>query len=64
MIKKEIGIEKGSGEPNKDKIATISRGQAESVAKIKMEDLNCHGDMDSAVNIIFGQARSMGIYPA
>ncbi len=60
LIKKEIGLEKGSGEPNRKKVGKINRKQLEAVAKIKMPDLNCH-DLDVAVNIVAGTARSMGV---
>jgi large subunit ribosomal protein L11 len=60
LIRKACNLEKGSSEPNKEKVATISRKQLEDIAKIKMEDLNAN-DVDAAVNIIAGTARSMGV---
>ncbi|MCX7049021.1 MAG: 50S ribosomal protein L11 [Candidatus Sumerlaeota bacterium] len=60
LILKELGIEKGSGEPNKTKIAKITRAQMEKIAKIKAQNLNSK-DMDGAVRMIAGTARSMGI---
>ncbi|MCK5461317.1 50S ribosomal protein L11 [Candidatus Gracilibacteria bacterium] len=60
LIKKELGIKKGSGNPNTEKIGTINRQQLENVAKIKMKDLNAN-DMDAAVKIIAGTAQRMGI---
>lgn len=60
LIKRELGIEKGSGEPNKNKIGTITREQLESVAEKKMPDLNTN-DMDAAVEIIKGTAKNMGL---
>ena len=60
LIKKAIGIEKGSATPHKDKVGTITRAQLEEIAKIKMADLNAK-DMDAAVKIIGGAARSMGV---
>ena len=60
LIKKALGIEKGSGQPNKDKVGKITRKQLEEIAKIKMPDLNAH-DMDAAVKIIAGSARNMGV---
>lgn len=60
LIKKAIKLEKGSGTPNKDKVGTITRAQLEEIAKIKMEDLNAN-DIDAAVKIIAGTARSMGV---
>jgi large subunit ribosomal protein L11 len=60
LIKKACGLEKGSSEPNKEKVARISRKQLEEIASTKMEDLNAN-DMDAAVKIIAGTARSMGV---
>ena len=51
---------KGSGEPNKIKVAEVTRAQLEEIAKTKMQDLNA-ADIDGAINIIAGTARSMGI---
>ncbi len=61
LIKKAIGIEKGSSVPNKDKVGKITRKQLEEIAKVKMPDLNCHGDLEAAVRIIAGSARNMGV---
>lgn len=60
LIKKALGIEKGSSQPNKDKVGRISRKQLEEIAKLKMPDLNTN-DMDAAVRIIAGSARNMGV---
>jgi large subunit ribosomal protein L11 len=60
LIKKEIGVDKGSGQPNKVKVGTITRAQLEKIATVKMPDLNCE-NMESAVAMIAGAARSMGI---
>jgi large subunit ribosomal protein L11 len=60
LLKKAAGLDKGSGEPNKTKVATLTRAQAEEIAKIKMPDLNA-SDLDSATEMIKGTARSMGI---
>ncbi|HCW32916.1 MAG: 50S ribosomal protein L11, large subunit ribosomal protein L11 [Candidatus Peregrinibacteria bacterium GW2011_GWE2_39_6] len=60
LIKKEIGIKKGSGEPNKTKVGTITQAQLEKVAAQKMEDLNAN-DIKAAAKIIAGTARNMGI---
>lgn len=60
LLKKIVGIEKGSGEPNKTKVATISKTQLRKVAKQKMEDLNTN-DLEQAVKIIEGTAKNMGI---
>ena len=60
LIKKMANIAKGSGEPNKKKVGTISKAQIEEIAKIKMADLNTD-DLEAAALIIAGTARSMGI---
>jgi len=60
LLAQAAGLKKGSAEPNKKKVGKITRSQAEEIAKIKMEDLNCD-TLDSAVNMIKGSARSMGI---
>lgn len=60
LIRKAIGIPKGSGVPNKDKVGTITRAQLEEIAEKKMQDLNAN-DMDAAVKILAGTARSMGV---
>lgn len=60
LIKKAISLEKGSAEPHKTKVGTITRAQLEEVAKIKMVDLNAN-DMDAAVKVLAGTARSMGV---
>jgi len=60
LLKKAAGVEKGSAEPNKDKIGTVSMAQVEEIANTKMVDLNSN-DLEGAVQIILGTARSMGI---
>jgi large subunit ribosomal protein L11 len=60
LIKKACSLEKGSSEPNKEKVATISRKKLEEIAKTKMPDLNAN-DIEGAVRIIAGTARSMGV---
>ncbi len=60
LIKKAINLEKGSGEPNREKVGEISRQQLEEIAKIKFKDLNAR-DLDAAVKIIAGTAINMGI---
>ncbi|HVK37536.1 MAG TPA: 50S ribosomal protein L11 [Candidatus Kapabacteria bacterium] len=60
LIAKAAGVPKGSGEPNRNKIAKVSRAQLEEIAKVKMNDLNCDS-MDSAISMMAGTARSMGI---
>ena len=59
-IKKACGIESGSGVPNKTKVATITRAQLEEIAKTKMADLNA-GSLETAVSMIAGSCRSMGV---
>ena len=54
------GLQKGSGEPNRDKVGTVTRAQVEEIAKTKMEDLNA-ASIEGAMRIIEGSARSMGI---
>ena len=60
LLKQAAGVDKGSGEPNRDKVAKVSRAQVEEIAKTKMPDLNA-ASMDAAMRIIEGTARSMGI---
>jgi len=60
LIKKELGLKKGSGKPNTEKVGTITRAQLENIAEIKMEDLNAN-DMDAAVKILAGTAKQMGL---
>jgi len=60
LIKKYAKITKGSSEPNKTKVGSLTREDLEEIAKIKMEDLSAY-DMDQAVKIIAGSARSIGI---
>ena len=60
LLLKELGLPKGSGEPNKTKVAKVTREQLEKIATLKMENLNAK-DMEGAVRMIAGTARSMGI---
>ena len=60
LIKKAINVPKGAGVPNRDKVGTITRKQLEEIAQTKMEDLNAN-DLDAAVQMIAGTARSMGV---
>ena len=60
LIKKAAGVPKGSGEPHKTKVATVTRDQVREIAQTKMADLNAT-DLDQAEKIIAGTARSMGI---
>ena len=60
MLLKAAGVEKGSGEPHKTKVATVTRDQVREIAQTKMADLNANS-LDEAEKIIAGTARSMGI---
>lgn len=60
LLKKAAGVEKGSGVPNKDKVGKVTKAQVEEIAKTKLPDLNCD-TLQSAVKIVEGTARSMGI---
>ncbi len=60
LIKKAIKLQKGSPEPNKQKVAKITRAQLKEIAETKMPDLNAN-DTDAAIKIIAGTARSMGV---
>jgi len=60
LIKKAINVEKGSSEPNKQKVGEITRKQVEEIAKLKLQDLNAR-NLDAAVKIIEGTAKSLGI---
>ena len=60
LIKEALRIEKGSGEPNRDKVGRLTKAQLRSIAETKMEDLNAR-DVDQAMLVIAGTARSMGV---
>lgn len=60
LLRKAAGIAKGSGVPNRDKVGTVTRAQLEEIVETKKDDLNAN-DIDAAVRIIAGTARSMGI---
>ena len=60
LLRKAAGIEKGSGEPNVAKFGRVDRGALAEIAKVKMSDLNTE-DLDAAIRIVAGTARSMGI---
>jgi large subunit ribosomal protein L11 len=60
LIKEAAGIEKGSGEPNREKVAKLTQAQVREIAQTKLEDLNAN-DIDAAAKIIAGTARSMGV---
>jgi len=60
LLRKAVGVDKGSAVPNTDKVGTVTRAQLEEIARTKMPDLNTD-DIDQAVRIIAGSARSMGL---
>ena len=60
LIKKEIGLKKGSGEPNKKKVGTISREKIKSIAELKMKDMSA-ANVEAAMKTIEGTAKSMGV---
>ena len=60
LIKKECNIESGSGVPNKNKVATISKASVQKIAEMKMRDLNA-GSLEAAMSMVAGTARSMGV---
>ena len=60
LIKQAAGLEKGSGEPHRDKVGRITQAQLREIAEKKLPDLNAH-DVDQAAKIIAGTARSMGV---
>ena len=60
LIKEAAGLEKGSGEPNRNKVGTITANQVRQIAETKLQDLNAN-DIDQAAKIIAGTARSMGV---
>ena len=60
LIKKACKIEKGSGVPNKNKVATITKAQLQAIAELKMPDLNA-ASLEAAISMIAGTARSMGV---
>ena len=60
MIREKAGIKKGSGKPHTDKVGKITRAQAEEIAKAKMDQMNAN-DLEAAVKIVAGSARSMGV---
>ncbi len=60
LLKKEAGIEKGSGQPNRNKVGKVTRAQVRKIAELKLPDLNCDS-VESAMAMVAGAARSMGI---
>ncbi len=63
LLKKAVGIAKGSGEPNRNKVGSVTMKQVEEIAKLKLPDLNCD-DMEAAKRTVLGTARSMGVQVA
>lgn len=59
LLKKAAGVQKGSGEPNVNKVASVTKDQVKEIAETKMQDLNA-ADVEAAMRIIEGTARSMG----
>ena len=60
LLRKELGLEKGSPEPNRTKVGTVTRAQLKKIAELKEPDLNAN-DVEAAIKIIAGTARSMGL---
>lgn len=60
LIKKELGLDKGSGQPNRNKVGRITKAQVRKIAEMKMPDLNCDS-VDAAMQMVAGAARSMGV---
>lgn len=60
LLKKEAGVEKGSGQPNKNKIGSVTQAQVRKIAEMKMPDLNCES-VEAAMKMVAGAARSMGL---
>jgi large subunit ribosomal protein L11 len=60
LIKEALNIEKGSGEPNREKVGRLSRKQLQDIAEVKLEDLNAR-DVEAAMEVVAGTARSMGV---
>ena len=60
LLKRAVGLDKGSGEPHREKVATVTTEQLKEIAEAKMQDLNA-ASVDSAIRMIAGTARSMGI---
>ena len=60
LLKKEAGLEKGSGQPNRNKVGKVTKAQVRKIAEIKMPDLNCD-TLESAMKMVAGAARSMGL---
>jgi large subunit ribosomal protein L11 len=60
LVKMELGLDKGSGQPNRNKVGSLTRAQVRKIAEIKMPDLNCES-IEAAMAMVAGAARSMGV---
>ena len=60
LIKKELGLDKGSGQPNRNKVGTLTKEQVRKIAEVKLPDLNCDS-VEAAMQMVAGAARSMGV---
>ncbi len=60
LIKKELGLDKGSGQPNRNKVGKLTRDQVRKIAEVKLPDLNCDS-VEAAMQMVAGAARSMGV---
>lgn len=60
LIRKEAGLAKGSGVPNKEKVGNINKEQVKKIAQLKIQDMNCYS-LESAMSMVAGTARSMGV---
>ena len=60
LVKKALGIEKGSGQPNRNKVGKLTKAQVRQIAEVKLPDLNCDS-IESAMAMVAGAARSMGV---
>ena len=60
LIKKELGLDKGSGQPNRNKVGKLTREQVRKIAEVKLPDLNCDS-VEAAMQMVAGAARSMGV---
>lgn len=61
LIRRAVGIKKGSGRPHDEKVATLTKAQMKQIAEQKMDDMNAAGNLDSAMKQVAGTARSMGV---
>jgi large subunit ribosomal protein L11 len=60
LIKKELGLDKGSGQPNRNKVGKLTKDQVRKIAEVKLPDLNCDS-VEAAMQMVAGAARSMGV---